>query len=143
MFRWQHRAGRKPRGGARIVRRQVHERPLATERPDIGECPARDSRIRTDAIDLPGNQQILVVAGVAREQKRWLTQDQHGYVMRCVTWRGDDEDVAARRQRHRLLERADAPTIEADEFRLPPFWPTVRQVAHDARGHPAGALELA
>ena len=122
--------------------RQIDQRPLLRERENAGERAAADIRIGADAVNRPRQEQALVVACVAREQERRIAADHHRHVVRCVARRRDDQDVAAPRQRHGFFKRAERPPLEADEFRLPPFRPAVRQIALQPSGDSAGALEL-
>src|SRR6476659_5336210 len=62
--------------------------------------------------------------------------------MRCVAWRGNDEDIAAPREWHGLFERTERTTVETNKFRLPPLRPAVREVALHAPADAARALEF-
>jgi transposase len=92
-------------GRVGIMRRQINERPLARESENACERAARDARIRTDAVNCSCHQLTLVVARVASEQERRPTPNDNGHVVRRVARRGDDRDVAAPPQRHRLLQK--------------------------------------
>src|SRR6185295_5635919 len=87
-------------------------------------------------------EQLLRVARVAREHDRRIAGDDDRDMVRRVARCRDDHYVAAPRQRHRLLERAERLTIEADELRLPPLRPSVREIALHASTDAAGAIEL-
>src|SRR6476659_3675243 len=63
--RVQHGLTGKTRRRVGIVRRQVNQRPLVRETENPLVRAHRDARIRTDAVDFPGQEQRLVVAGVA------------------------------------------------------------------------------
>src|SRR5215470_14245795 len=63
-------------------------------------------------------------------------------MVRRVTWCRYDQDIAAARERHSFLEWTERPSIEPNEFRLPPLGPSVRQVALHAATDSGRAFEF-
>src|SRR5262245_57108309 len=63
-------------------------------------------------------------------------------MVRRVTWCRYDQHIAAPRERHRFLEWTERRSIEPNEFRLPPFRPSVRQVALHAAADSGCAFEF-
>src|SRR5215468_4361042 len=62
--------------------------------------------------------------------------------MQRVARRGKNHDIPAASDRHRFRERPERPAFEADQFRLPPLRPAMRQIALKTSADSVGALEF-
>ena len=62
--------------------------------------------------------------------------------MGCMARGWNDQDVAAFGERYGLLEWAERPIFEADEFELPPLWPAMREVALEFSPEAACSAQL-
>ena len=59
-----------------------------------------------------------------------------------VTWCWNYDDIASTSDGHALCERSKRTIFKTDKFRLPPFWPTVGQVAPKPASDAAGPFKL-